>query len=193
MPHRIKPMLATLIDEPFTDENWLFEIKWDGYRALAYMDENIEILSRNNLSFAGKYAPIAESLKALNICAVLDGEIVAVNEKGIADFQLLQNWQNSRTGDLRYYVFDIIWLEGYSLTALPLIERKRILEKLIPADNEVIKYSDHVLEIGEKFFKEATTGGLEGIMAKTINSKYEPGNRADTWQKIFRCVVVRCI
>src|SRR5215203_7150036 len=130
MPQHIKPMLATLIDEPFSDQNWLFEIKWDGYRALAYMDDNIfELLSRKNLSFGEKYAPITESLKALNIRAVLDGEIVALNEKGIGDFQLLQNWQTTRKGDLRYYVFDIIWLEGYSLTTLPLIERKAILEK----------------------------------------------------------------
>jgi len=185
MPQRIKPMLATLVDEPFSDENWLFEIKWDGYRALTYMDGNIfEILSRNNLSFAEKYTPVADALKALNIRAVLDGEIVAVNEKGVADFQLLQNWQTTHIGDLRYYVFDIIWLEGYDLTALSLIDRKKILENIIPANSDVAKYSDHVLKIGEKFFKEAIKGGLEGIMAKTIKGKYQPGNRADTWLKI---------
>jgi bifunctional non-homologous end joining protein LigD len=178
-------MLATLVDEPFSNENWLFEIKWDGYRAVAYMDRNyFELLSRNNLSFAEKYSPVAEALKALNINAVLDGEIVAVNEKGLADFQLLQNWQTSRVGNLHYYVFDIVWLEGYDVTALPLMERKEILQKIIPSDDGVIKYSDHVMTEGEKFFKVALKGGLEGIMAKKANSKYEVGNRAGTWLKI---------
>ena len=178
-------MLATLVDEPFSNEDWLFEIKWDGYRAVAYMDKNhFELLSRNNLSFAEKYNPVSEALRALNINAVFDGEIVAVNEKGLADFQLLQNWQTTRQGTLHYYVFDIIWLEGYDLTALPLIERKRILQQIIPPKDDVIKYSDHVLEEGEKFFKVALKGGLEGIMAKKANSKYEIGNRAGTWLKI---------
>ena len=178
-------MLSTLVDEPFSNENWLYEIKWDGYRALAYMDKHhFELLSRNNLSFAEKYDPVTESLKALKMNAVLDGEIVAVDEKGLANFQLLQNWQTTRQGSLRYYVFDIIWLDGYNLSALPLIERKRIIQALIPADDPVVKYSDHVLRDGEQFFKIALKGGLEGIMAKKIASKYEAGNRGDTWLKI---------
>ena len=178
-------MLSTLIDKPFSNENWLYEIKWDGYRALAYMDKHhFELLSRNNLSFAEKYDPVTESLKALKMNAVLDGEIVAVDEKGLANFQLLQNWQTTRQGSLRYYVFDIIWLDGYNLSALPLIERKRIIQALIPADDPVVKYSDHVLRDGEQFFKIALKGGLEGIMAKKIASKYEAGNRGDTWLKI---------
>jgi bifunctional non-homologous end joining protein LigD len=132
MPEEIKPMLSTLVDEPFTNENWLFEIKWDGYRAVAYIGNNyFELLSRNNLSFLKKYSPVADALKALGVHAVLDGEIVAVNENGLGDFQLLQNWQTTHIGNLHYYVFDIIWLEGYDLTSLPLIERKRILHEMI--------------------------------------------------------------
>jgi bifunctional non-homologous end joining protein LigD len=185
MPREIKPMLSTLVDEPFSDENWLFEIKWDGYRAVAYMDDHdLNLLSRNNLSFLEKYGPVADALETLHIRAVLDGEIVAVNEKGFGDFQLLQNWQTTRIGDLHYYVFDIVWLEGYDLTSLPLTERKRILQQIIPPGDDVIKYSDHILKEGEKFFKVALKEGLEGIMAKKLASKYEPGNRADTWLKI---------
>jgi bifunctional non-homologous end joining protein LigD len=185
MPQEIKPMLATLVDTPFSNEDWLFEIKWDGYRAVAYMeDDYFELLSRNNLSFLKKYSPVADALKALGIRAVLDGEIVAVDEKGVGNFQLLQNWQTTRIGNLRYYVFDIIWLEGYDLTRLPLIERKRILQQIIPGDDPILKYSDHVLADGEKFFKVALKGGLEGIMAKKVSSKYELGNRAETWLKI---------
>jgi bifunctional non-homologous end joining protein LigD len=185
MPQDIKPMLATLVDTPFSNENWLFEIKWDGYRAVAYMgDDYFELVSRNNLSFLEKYSPVADALKALGIRAVLDGEIVAVDEKGVGNFQLLQNWQTTRIGNLHYYVFDIIWLEGYDLTQLPLIERKRILQQIIPGDDSILKYSDHVLVDGEKFFKVALKGGLEGIMAKKISSKYELGNRTETWLKI---------
>jgi bifunctional non-homologous end joining protein LigD len=185
MPQEIKPMLATLVNEPFSDDNWLFEIKWDGYRATAYMNNKyFELLSRNNLSFSEKYAPVADALKALGINALLDGEIVAVDENGLGNFQLLQNWQTTHEGSLHYYVFDIVWLEGYDLTSLSLIERKKILQQLIPADDAVLKYSDHVLGEGEKFFKAALKGGLEGIMAKKIASKYELGNRTDTWLKI---------
>ena len=185
MPQEVKPMLATLIDEPFSSEDWLFEIKWDGYRAMAYMSEDhFELLSRNNLSFTEKYTPVAEALQSLAIRAVLDGEIVAVNEEGLAEFQLLQNWQTTKEGNLHYYVFDVLWLEGYDLTRLPLIERKRILQAVLPPQHEVIKYSDHVLKEGKQFFDVALKGGLEGIMAKKISSKYEFGNRGNTWLKI---------
>lgn len=185
MPQEVKPMLATLVNEPFSSDDWLFEIKWDGYRALAYMDEDyFEILSRNNLSFTQKYALVAEALQRLGIRAVLDGEIVAINKQGLAEFQLLQNWQNNPSGNLHYYVFDILWLEGYDLTRIPLVERKRILQRIIPADHPVLKYSDHVLGEGEQFFKVALDGGLEGIMAKRVNSKYELGNRGEAWLKI---------
>ena len=178
-------MLSSLVDEPFSNEDWLFEIKWDGYRAVAYMKENyFELLSRNNLSFKEKYSPVTEALEALKINCVFDGEIVAVNEKGMANFQLLQNWQTSREGSLQYYAFDILWLEGYDLTALPLIERKRILQEIIPAGDPIVKYSDHILGEGEKFFKLALKGGLEGIMAKKATSKYEVGNRGNAWLKI---------
>lgn len=185
MPQDIKPMLATLVDEPFDNENWLFEIKWDGYRAVAYMDEDyFDVLSRNNLSFIDKYPEVTNALEALGIRAIFDGEIVAVNEQGLANFQLLQNWQNTKAGGLHYYVFDVVWLDGYDLTRLPLIERKRILSELLPKDDAVIKYSDHVLSTGKDFFKVALKGGLEGIMAKKATSKYELGSRTDTWLKI---------
>ncbi|HZF66336.1 MAG TPA: DNA ligase D, partial [Chitinophagaceae bacterium] len=185
MPMPIKPMLAVLTDQPFSSSDWLFEIKWDGYRALAYIDQNnFDLLSRNNLSFKDKYAPVAEALQPLKLRAVLDGEIVAVNEEGRAEFQLLQNWQTTREGHLCFYVFDIIWLNGKDLTQLPLLERKKILQQAIPASHDVIKYSDHVLTDGEQFFEVALKGGLEGIMAKRIDSSYDVGGRTKSWLKI---------
>ena len=145
-------MLATLVNEAFNDDDWIFEIKWDGYRALAYLEDGkVDLISRNLISFADRYAPVKTALEELNVNAVLDGEIIAVNDKGMADFQMLQNWQNSPVA-LQFYVFDILWLNGYDLTAISLVERKKLLEKVIPKDHDVIKYSDHIEGKGIDFF-----------------------------------------
>ena len=176
-------MLATLVSEPFDSKNWIFEIKWDGYRAVAYCADTVDLISRNLVSFTEKYFPVTEALQQLGIHAVLDGEIVAVNQKGLAEFQLLQNWQNT-PARLQYFVFDVLWLDGYDVTGLPLVERKRILKEILPADHEVVKYSDHVTGNGKDFFKAAVSQGLEGIMAKKANSLYQAGTRTENWVKI---------
>jgi len=184
MPQEASPMLATLVNAPFDSAQWLYEIKWDGYRALAYTGKGAtELISRNGKSFAGKYAAVAEALSDWGVKAVLDGEIVAVDEKGLAVFQLLQNSGNTAVR-LQFFVFDILWLEGYDLTTLPLLERKRILAAVLPPDDAVLRYSDHVLEKGKAFFDAALSKGLEGIMAKKADSLYEPGMRTDAWVKI---------
>ena len=184
MPKDLQPMLATLVNEPFDNEQWLFEIKWDGYRALAYLNDGlVEMISRNNKSFTEKYYPIAEGLIALGLNAVFDGEIVAIDEKGLANFQALQNWQNTPV-KLQFFVFDIIWLEGYDVTALPLIERKNLLQKILSDNDEIVRYSDHVTGEGKDFFDVAIQRGLEGIMAKKISSLYQLDSRAETWLKI---------
>jgi bifunctional non-homologous end joining protein LigD len=184
MPVNIKPALATLVDTSFNDDNWIYEIKWDGYRALAYVKgEEVSIISRNNKPFTGKYGPITKALKELGINAVLDGEIVATDEKGLSNFQLLQNWQNAPV-ELQYFTFDILWLDGYDTTQLPLIERKKILQKLLPANNTQLRFSDHVVGKGKDFYKVALKQGLEGIMAKRADSVYEIGKRTPDWLKI---------
>ena len=184
MPGTFIPMLATLIDEPFDNRDWLFEIKWDGYRAVAYCrGEEVELVSRNLKPFTQKYAPIAQALKDLNLQAVFDGEIVAVDENGLANFQALQNWQNTPV-QLRYYIFDVVWLDGLDLSNLPLSRRKQILQQLIPPDLEHLRYSDHVEGKGLSFFKAAVKQGLEGIMAKRANSIYQIGTRTPDWAKI---------
>lgn len=184
MPGGVKPMLATLVDAPFDSADWLFEIKWDGYRAVAYKEgDEVELISRNNKPFTERYEPVAEALKELDISVVFDGEIVAVDEKGLGNFQMLQNWQNTPS-QLRFFIFDIIWLEGRDLTRLTLIERKKILQEIIPPDHAVLRYSDHVVEKGNEFFQVALGQGLEGIMAKKSNSLYEIGARTDNWVKI---------
>lgn len=184
MPQHIVPMMAVLVEEPFDNDNWLYEIKWDGYRAIAYCDgKNVELQSRNLKPFGAKYEPVTDALEELNLKAVLDGEIVAINDKGLPDFQSLQNWQNTRV-HLIYSVFDILWLDGYDLTRLPLIERKRILQSLLPEEHEVIKYSSHIEGQGKDFFNVAVQKGLEGIMAKKSDSTYQIKTRSDDWLKI---------
>lgn len=185
MFRNIKPMLATLVEEPFDSNDWIYEIKWDGYRSLAYIEsKKVQLVSRNNISFTGNYSDVAEALKELTFSAVLDGEIVAINDKGVPDFQLLQNWQNSQNGQLQFYIFDVLWIEGYDVTSLPLIERKRILEAAIPNDHPVLRYSDHIEKDGKKFFDLALQQGLEGIMAKAAKSTYLINKRSKDWLKI---------
>jgi bifunctional non-homologous end joining protein LigD len=184
MPQKMAPMLATLIDEPFDSKDWLFEIKWDGYRAVANCNEKeVALISRNLKPFTQKYGPVAAALTALKLNAVFDGEIVAVDEHGLANFQALQNWQNTPVR-LQYFVFDVMWLNGYDITAIPLSHRKQILQQLLPTNNEVIKYSDHVVANGKDFFKAAVKQGLEGIMAKRADSIYQWNARTPDWAKI---------
>ncbi|RYZ22596.1 MAG: DNA ligase, partial [Chitinophagaceae bacterium] len=184
MPQNVVPMLATLVNEPFDDEKWIFEIKWDGYRAVAYCNgKDVQLVSRNLKPFTDKYAPVAKALQDLKLKAVFDGEIVAVDEYGLANFQLLQNWKNTPSR-LQFFVFDILWLNGKDVTSLPLIERKALLQQVLPSDHEVIKYSDHVAGKGKDFFKVALDQGLEGIMAKKANSIYQIDTRTEDWVKI---------
>ena len=180
----VKPMLASLADEAFDSEDWIFEIKWDGYRALAGLKNGkVELQSRNNLSFNKKYYPVTEALQKWKVDAIIDGEIIAVDDEGTTDFQHLQAWQKTGKGQLLYYVFDVLWVDGLSVTHLPLLERKEILKVLLPQES-IIRYSDHVHATGKDFFELAVTKGLEGIMAKKADSLYYPGIRTQQWLKI---------
>jgi bifunctional non-homologous end joining protein LigD len=106
-------MLATLVDKPFDEPGWLYEVKWDGYRAISYCSgEQVDVVSRNNKSFNEKFYPVHHALKEWNINAVIDGEIIVVNEKGISEFSDLQNWRSEADGPLVYYVFDLLWMTG---------------------------------------------------------------------------------
>jgi bifunctional non-homologous end joining protein LigD len=177
-------MLATLIDEAFDNDNWLFEIKWDGYRAIgSYIKGKTELYSRNNISFKERYIPIANALKKFSRDVVVDGEIVSLDENGYSRFQYLQNWQNDPQGTLVYYVFDLLWIDGYDITMLPLVERKKILQQIIPVDDS-IRYSDHIEKGGKEFFATAEKNGLEGIIAKNKNSVYQINSRSRDWLKI---------
>jgi bifunctional non-homologous end joining protein LigD len=184
-PKSISPMLASLASKPFDDPGWLYEIKWDGYRAITFLkDGKVDIISRNSKSFQLTYYPINEAFKNWTINAVLDGEIIVINQQGRADFAALQEWRSEADGELRYYVFDLLWLEGMDMTTLPLTERREALKELIPVNSELIIYSADFDTTGTTFFKQAQKIGLEGIMAKKKDSIYEPGKRTRNWLKI---------
>ncbi|WP_423145997.1 DNA ligase D [Rubrolithibacter danxiaensis] len=184
MPQDLKPMLATLVDKAFDEEGWIYEIKWDGYRAMAYIKNGtVELKSRNNNSFNEKFYPIRQQLEQWNTEAVVDGEITVLNEKGIADFSALQTWRSEADGELFFYLFDIIWYKGRNLMERPLKERRELLESIIP-DEGNIKLSKSFDAKGTDFFKVAEKMGLEGIIAKKIDSFYFPDTRSKEWLKI---------
>jgi len=182
-PKNFLPMLATLTEKPFDAEGWIYEIKWDGYRALAYLDNGkVELRSRNNKSF-DQYYPIIQELKKWNIRAVIDGEIAVVNEKGAASFQHLQNWRSETDGELHYYVFDILWCDGYDLVNVELLKRRKLLEEIM-IDSPIIRFSQDFETSGTELFEAANKLGLEGIIAKKNDSLYYPGIRTREWLKI---------
>lgn len=183
-PEHIEPMLATLINKPFDEDGWIYEVKWDGYRSIALInDSQVEVLSRNNKSFNEKFYPIYDALKQLKINVVLDGEIIVTNEKGHADFSLLQGWRSEADGLLVFYIFDILWYEGFDLMALPLTDRKKVLEAVVPLSNS-IRISEPIDTTATAFFNLAKEMQLEGIMAKRADSLYTPGLRSKEWLKI---------
>ncbi len=181
----VKPMLATLISAPFDDTGWHYEIKWDGYRAVAYINKgNVELLSRNTKSFTEKYYPITQVMKSWSINAVLDGEVLVIGKDGKANFGALQNWRSEADGELAYYVFDLLWYEGKDMTKLPLHERQALLKHILPVDDDHIRLSQVFETEGTAFFEAAKKMGLEGIMAKKAESIYQIDNRSKDWLKI---------
>jgi bifunctional non-homologous end joining protein LigD len=185
MPNNIKPMQASAIREPFSDSEWLYEIKWDGFRTIAYVHEGkVELRSRNNLSFNQKFPLIGDALKALRFNTILDGEIVLLNDEGKANFQALQNYRSRVNRFLVYYVFDILWINGFNLMKEPLLKRKEILKKLLPASNDMVRYCEHVEECGKEFYEVVKQNKLEGILAKHRESIYLPGKKTRRWLKL---------
>jgi bifunctional non-homologous end joining protein LigD len=181
MPDKVSPMLCTLTKEPLNDPDFLYEIKWDGYRIIAYVNKGkVRMDSRSALDYTKKYPPVVTALKALQHDVVLDGEVVVFNEEGLPDFDALQKFNRHDT-PISYCVFDILWLDGYNLMKLPLVERKQILESIV-AGNETIRYSAS-FDNGPALYNEALKIGLEGIIAKKKDSTYNEGERANNWLK----------
>jgi bifunctional non-homologous end joining protein LigD len=194
MPTAIHPMLATPWEEPFDSDDWLFEIKWDGYRAVAFIaDGKVRLVSRNQNDLTSQYSELADMPKHLKAgTAILDGEIVALDDEGRSSFSLMQQ----RTGfsptsrrrerdpgiPVRYYAFDLLYLDGYDLRKAPLESRKQKLASLIQP-SPILLFSDHYPTNGKALFAAAHQKGLEGILAKRRTSTYEE-RRSTEWRKI---------
>lgn len=180
----IKPMLASVTKTPFDDTAWIYEIKWDGYRAIAETGKDqLKFYSRNGIEFSERFPAIANALKKIKYDAVLDGEIVLLNEKNLPDFQKLQDYENQLNYPLVFYVFDILELDGKKMDGLPLVDRKKILKKIL-GKSSIIRYCDHIDGEGISFFEKAKEQGLEGIIAKKKDSTYAKGFRSKEWLKI---------
>ena len=194
MPSVIHPMLATLVDKPFDDDEWLFEIKWDGYRAVAFLqDGKVRLVSRNQNDLTAEYPELkglAPHVRART--AILDGEIVALDEQGRASFSLMQQRSGFREPGRRrarnasipilYYAFDLIYLDGYSLFKVDLEKRKELLAGIVAA-GDILRYSDHHLGQGTALFQAAAGKQLEGIVAKRRRSHYIQ-KRSREWLKM---------
>jgi bifunctional non-homologous end joining protein LigD len=185
MPRNVEPMLCTLVPRPFDRPNWIFEIKWDGYRAIAEIDKaSVRLYSRKLKSLEGYFPQLIETLTRLNVEAVLDGEVVVLDEEGHSHFELLRHRQRRDKDHLIYYVFDLLYLDGRDLRQFPLLRRKAILKDLIERiSSPGVQFSDHVEEQGKALFDVASKKGLEGIVGKDANSPYLSGARTEYWVK----------
>ncbi|MFS8086223.1 MAG: ATP-dependent DNA ligase, partial [Acidobacteriota bacterium] len=181
MPDIIHPMLATLVDDPFSSPEWIFETKWDGFRSVCFVkDGKARFVSRNQIEMTEQYPELADVGQHVNAKhAILDGEIVALDQDGMPRFQLLQPRVGRKSGlsalrgkgKIVYYVFDLLYADGYDLTPCPVVERKQVLEQILqPAS--FVKLSEHIEGDGEAFFKEIEKFHLEGMIAKRASSPY---------------------
>ena len=197
------PMLATLVERPFDDPNWLFEIKWDGYRAICVVREDgtVSLTSRNGLDFLqqfGELADISSAFRSLPI--IVDGEIVSLDVRGRSSFQRLQgSFDQHRRGrsvaqvryPLTFIAFDLLYADGKDLRQVPLAERKRLLENLM-TQHEAVMYSKHVPEAGIALYEQAQRQHLEGIVGKKRDSPYVQ-RRSRDWVKIKAQLVQECV
>ena len=195
MPAAIHPMLATSIDTPFDSPDWLFEIKWDGYRAIAFLEHGrVRLVSRNQNDLTAQYEDLHDLPRFVKArSAILDGEIVALDENGRSSFSLMQQRTGFRERGRRvaakpevpvlYYVFDLLYLDGYDLRRIPLGQRKETLSSILVIPNDTVRFSEHFVANGNALFNVARQKGLEGILAKRCASFYEE-RRSREWAKI---------
>lgn len=187
LPDFVEPMKAKLAARVPTGD-WLYEIKFDGYRALALRGtDETRLLSRNEKDLGAKFAPVRDAVAALNVRdAIIDGEIVALDAEGRSSFQLLQQYElNRKKPPLYFYVFDLLRLNGEDLRRLPLAERRAALESILPADADgVIRYSGSLGGDAAPLLAQARRIGLEGLIGKRTDSLYEAGARSGAWIKL---------
>jgi bifunctional non-homologous end joining protein LigD len=190
MPEFIPPQLATLVDKAPTGDEWLHELKFDGYRMLGFLNKGkVRFLSRNGKDWTEKFPNVAAALKNFPATtAILDGEIVIQDKAGRSSFQALQQSMKSSSSPFVFQIFDLIYVDGFNLTRMPLRERKALLEGLLTAGKEtaILRFSEHIEGNGPKFFKQACQYGIEGIVSKLADSFYE-STRNKNWLKT-KCI-----
>ena len=177
-----RPMLATLVNDPFDDKAWIFETKWDGFRLITEKRGNrVTLWSRNGIDVSSRYAVLLPALQKIEGSCVMDGEICALDAQGRSRFQLLQNALN-KDAKLLYVLFDALFEGDKDLRRRPLLERKQILKRLMPR-NSLLRYSEHVVECGKREFAKAQRAHEEGVIAKRAASLYYSGKRTREWLK----------
>src|SRR6516162_8863641 len=171
-----RPMLATLVDEPFDDNEWVFERKWDGFRLITEKcGPTVTLWSRNGIDVTARYAVLLPALQKIEGSCVLAGELCALDAHGRSRFQLLQNALNKKA-KLLYVVFDALFVGGKDIREKPLLERKKILKAFLPRD-PLLRHSEHVAEFGKRKFAEAQQAHEEGVIAKRAAGHYYSGKR----------------
>jgi bifunctional non-homologous end joining protein LigD len=177
-----RPMLATLVSEPFDDKDWVFETKWDGFRLITEKRGNtVRLWSRNGIDVTARYAMLLSALKRIDGSCVIDGELCALDAHGRSRFQLLQNALNKKA-TLLYVVFDALFVDGKDRRDKPLLERKNILKALLPHE-PLLRYSEHVAKFGKREFARAQRTHEEGVIAKRAAGLYYSGKRTREWLK----------
>jgi bifunctional non-homologous end joining protein LigD len=189
MPMKITPELASVVTEPPKGDKWLHEIKWDGYRLITKIYHNeVQLLTRRHNDWTYQFPSIMQALKSLKLKeCIFDGELIALDKDRRANFQILQNALENRSFDVNmvYYIFDLLYYDGYSLVDVPLIKRKDILNKILQSKelpNE-IKFNDHIIGNGQAVYQQACEYSLEGIVSKRTDSRYVE-KRTKDWLKI---------
>ncbi|WP_446718225.1 non-homologous end-joining DNA ligase [Ensifer sp. OTU672] len=190
MPRRIDPCVATLVDKPPTGPEWAFEVKWDGYRLAVHIEPaEVRAITRGGYDWTKKFgAIVAEARELGHASMILDGEAVVLDDQGRSDFGLLQRAVGKKpslhdAGEIVFYAFDLLYLDGQDLRMHPLSERRRLLEPMLFGRTSAIRFSEEVHADGDSFFKVACEHGLEGIIAKRRDTPYRSGRRPE-WLKI---------
>ncbi|HWV72994.1 MAG TPA: DNA ligase D [Pseudosphingobacterium sp.] len=181
MPSKIRPMLCTLVKDPMDSDEYLYEIKWDGYRIVSFVENGkVSMHSRSTLDYTAKYPLVEKALKSLKHDVIIDGEVVVFNDEGKPDFDAIQLYNGHET-PIQYCVFDLLWLDGQDLREFPLFERKDLLRKLI-AGKGVFRFSES-FDDGPALYQQMLESNLEGIVAKRKDSHYVEGDRGYSWLK----------
>lgn len=181
MPAHISPMLCTLVKDPIDRDDYLYEVKWDGYRIVSFVEKGkVHMDSRSGLNYTAKYPPVEKALKSLKHDVIIDGEVVVFNQDKKPDFDALQLY-NGHESPIKYCVFDLLWMDGQDLRSFPLTERKELL-KILVKDNDVFRFSES-FDDGPALYQQMLDLNLEGIVAKKKDSKYVEGERAYNWLK----------